>query len=137
MPVTFACTCGKKYTAPDEAAGRATKCKACGATIRIPARKTASSRAVPAVAKKTTASALAVPDLDFADAGPSKPKSEDRFQAPTPDNGKPSQGPAAAVYGETSRTKPEVKKAAGLIPWLVILAVVLAVAGVLKFVVLK
>lgn len=140
MPVTFACACGKKYSATDEAVGKPMKCKACGATMRIPARRPPSSKATPAVVKKTSVAVPAVPDLDFADTGPAKPKAQDLFQGPPPaEGGKPvteRRGPAAAIYGQPPQAKPEEKKAAGLVPWLVLLGIAVVLAGVLKFVVL-
>src|SRR5579884_2895819 len=40
MPITFACPnpdCGKRYTVPDDAAGRRTTCTACGMKMQVPA----------------------------------------------------------------------------------------------------
>ena len=36
MPIPFACTCGKRFTAKDEHAGKQSKCPACGALLTIP-----------------------------------------------------------------------------------------------------
>ena len=38
MPISFNCTCGKAFRAPDEAAGRRTTCPACHAAVTVPAR---------------------------------------------------------------------------------------------------
>ncbi len=140
MPVTFSCSCGKKYSAPDEAAGKQSKCKACGATNRIPSRKPVSSSQNPAVVKKSAAPAPKAAELDFADSGPVKPKEEDLFQGPPPPEsskrGTDMLGPAAALYGASAAE--EKKPGFGaLAPWLVILGLVIAAAGAIKFLVFK
>jgi hypothetical protein len=38
MPIDFQCQCGKRYRVKDEMAGKPAKCKACGHTMRVPAR---------------------------------------------------------------------------------------------------
>src|SRR5271155_1398072 len=50
MPVTtFNCTCGKQLKAPEELAGRVTKCPGCGRPVTVPAPQAAiQPRAVPA-----------------------------------------------------------------------------------------
>lgn len=141
MPVAFACSCGKKYSAPDEAAGKQTKCKACGATIRIPSRKPVSSSQSPAVVKKVAAPPRPKPpELDFADSGPAKPKEEDLFQGPPPpeNGGSGAQllGPAAALYG-TATAQEKKPGIAALVPWLVVLGLVIVAAGAIKFLVFK
>lgn len=159
MPVTFACSCGKKYTAPDESAGKQTRCKACGAVVRIPAAKKPATGQTPAVrpppkpAPKKPApkpaddddfGASSGPDkYDLADVPAAKAQAGDLFQGPPPGEGSPdapgpSLGPAAALYGETSAEKE--KKSAGLgnlVPWLIALAVIVAAGLVLKYVVMK
>lgn len=154
MPLTFTCSCGKKYSAPDEAAGKTTKCKACGASVKIPGPATARVAAAP---KPATGRAPAVPAkkpapkkeeaaLDFADDRPEKAAAGDLFQGPTPDQAPPEAqalaGTAASLYGQGSggsAAKKEQAKnqAAGLIPWAVILGVIGVIALVIKFVVLK
>ena len=38
MPIEIKCdSCGKRYRAPDKAAGRRVTCKSCGKTIPVPA----------------------------------------------------------------------------------------------------
>lgn len=37
MPISVTCTCGKKLTAPDDAAGKKAKCPDCGTRVLIPA----------------------------------------------------------------------------------------------------
>src|SRR5580658_6435266 len=37
--IQFACACGKKFSVPDDYAGRAARCKNCGATVTVPARQ--------------------------------------------------------------------------------------------------
>jgi hypothetical protein len=161
MPITFACSCGKKYSAPDEAAGRQTTCKACGAAVKIPGPKAptpakGSPAVKPGTAVRKPATAPPKPkpadDLDFANEAPKPEKSEydfaddgpkaqgEVFQGPSPQadqKGTGRAGPAAALYGEAPGGKKDEKKSGGLIGWLVILGVILVIAGVLKFVVLK
>ena len=50
MPIRFKCVCGKLYQVKDEAAGRLVKCKACGKTVRVPAKKPAAAAPTPAAA---------------------------------------------------------------------------------------
>lgn len=149
MPVTFACSCGKKYTAPDEAAGKTTKCKACGASVKIPGgvAKPATVRAAVVPAKKPApAPKKEEPSLDFADDRPEGAAPGDLFQGPAPDQAPPEAqalaGTAASLYGQGSggaAAKKEQAKnaAASLIPWAIILGVIGVLAIVLKFVVLK
>ena len=50
MPIRFKCACGKLYQVKDEAAGRLVKCKACGKTVRVPAKKPGAPAPTPAAA---------------------------------------------------------------------------------------
>ena len=50
MPIAVACSCGKRFRAPDAAAGRRGKCPACGATLQVPAGDAAPLAARPLAA---------------------------------------------------------------------------------------
>ncbi len=107
MPITFACSCGKKYTAPDEAAGKQTKCKACGAVVRIPAPRKSS------------------PKPKAAEAPP--------HPGPLPTTGTI----AALYGQPSAPTEKSAAGIGTLIPWAVALAVVVAIGAALKYIVLK
>jgi hypothetical protein len=47
MPIRVSCSCGKPLQVPDAAAGKAVKCPACSATVRIPAAGAPAKSAAP------------------------------------------------------------------------------------------
>jgi hypothetical protein len=47
MAITFTCQCGQRFSAPDEAQGKATKCPKCGASLTVPRAEPARPQASP------------------------------------------------------------------------------------------
>lgn len=135
MPISFACSCGKKYRTPDDSAGKKLRCKGCGEVVRVPGGKAKRpSGATPVPAPRAPDPAPVSDEIGFADEDRPAPKADQIYQGPDPEE-QIETNPAAVLYGTSDGTKSTRRRGpqALFLPWAVILGITLAAWGVMKF----